>query len=351
MEKIVPDWERQWQAGDMAQRESYDPDANKCITLLYFWKDVETGHIFAQKSCRTCVIRPEWDTLLKRYPLCSMNWELRKNSAFGRAEITGLILNQVVVNRIYAMAALSIMQNAFPKVLYSQAAGIHEWSNDLTQAIPVNSADVSAAAKYLTPASMAADAYNFPEKVMRTSMELIGANDVEMGNTNPVNSSAFILAKQQSEVPLQTIINRFYNMMEDFALNWLDMTLAYITTSRWVTLKDVDGKRFVDAFDPKRFTDKVWNVNIEVGAQQQWNIGVVLDQLGKSLQSGQIDFPTYLKLMPEEYFPNKEEIMRDLQAKAQNQPQGKPSSIGLSLNFKDLPGRTDAGGGARRNQS
>lgn len=313
LQNIAPDWERQWEAGDMAQRESFDPDAEKCTTLLYLWRDAATGRIFAQKTCRACIIRPAWDTLLKRYPICSMNWELRKNSAFGRAEITGLIPNQVVVNRIYAMAALSIMQNAFPKVLYSQAAGIHEWSNDLTRAIPVNVPDVSAAAKYLSPASMASDAYAFPEKVMRTSMELIGANDVEMGNTDPVNTSAFLLAKQQAEVPLQTVANRFYAMMEEFALNWLDMTFAYLTAGRWVTLRHTDGTRFTDVFAPERFRTRLWSVEIQVGGGVQWSYGTVLDQLGKALQAGQIDFETYLRAMPEDYFPNREQLLTALE--------------------------------------
>lgn len=346
IEKITNDWDFQWQSGDMSKRENYDPDANKCITLLYLWKDVETGHIMAQKSTRTAPIRPAWDTELKRYPICMMNWELRKNSAFGRAEITGLIPNQVATNRVYAMAALSIMQTAFPKVIYNQAV-VKEWTNDLTDAIATNG-DVQNAAKYMVPASMASDAFTFPEKVMRTTMELIGANDAEMGNTNPTNSSAFLLARQQAEVPIQTVLNRFYNMIREFARNWLDMTMAYAKASRWVNMQHMDGNTFIEAFQPENFKDKLWSVDIKIGTASSWNYGVVVDQLGKCLQSGQIDFKTYLKLMPEEYFPNKDEILQDIeQQQSSQQPKEKPPN--LSINLKDLPVNGQIQGAAQAN--
>jgi hypothetical protein len=85
---ICDDDENFYQSGDMSK---LDLNNAKCITLLYMYKDIQTGHIMAQKCTSQAVVRPLWDTRLSRYPLCMMSWELRKNCCHGRAEITGLI--------------------------------------------------------------------------------------------------------------------------------------------------------------------------------------------------------------------------------------------------------------------
>lgn len=316
LDQISEDSEFYNQAGLMAQHELQDEDAAKVTTLTYFWRDPDTGHIFAEKTTRNIVIRPAWDTLLTRYPFAMMAWELRKNSCFGRAEITGLIPNQVTINRIYAMTTLSVIQMSWPKVLYSRSSGIDKWNNDISGAVAVNG-DINNSVKYLAPPTIANDAYNLPEKLMRTCLEMMGTNDVALGNVNPTNSSAFALAAQSAQVPTQTIINRFYAMLKDFAENWLDMTLAYIKSSRWVNLKDDDGNIFPIQFVPADINKRMWSVNVEVGTAPEFSYTTMLEQMGQWLQSGQIQFIDYLEAMPESLFPNKQKMIQLVRSRAQ----------------------------------
>lgn len=107
---VARDGDTWHQSGDRARLEPARP--GKCVTLLLLRRDAASGRIFAQKSTRSAMIRPEWDTGLTRYPLAVMNWEVRKNCCHGQAEVTGLVPVQRYVNQIYAMGMLYTMQCA-----------------------------------------------------------------------------------------------------------------------------------------------------------------------------------------------------------------------------------------------
>jgi hypothetical protein len=339
LEQISRDMDYMFQAGDKAHYELMDNADGKVITLLYLWKNRDTGTVCAKKCTKDVVIHDAWDVKVERYPIAIMNWELRKNSCHGRSEVEGLIPNQVSINKIMAIIILYMLSNGAPKVIYSRSAGISKWDNSITKPIAVNG-DVNAAVKYMLPASMAADAYSLPQTLMNMTMQMMGSNDVNVGQVSYRNAYAQLLAKLQQEAPARTVRNRYYNLIKDFALNWLDMTLAYFQTSRWVEVVDDKGNHFVTDFDPAKIRDKVWNVHIDVGEAKEWTQDVVLEQLGNALQSGAVDFQTYLELMPNDYFPNKDEIMEKFtqrqQQSAQNQGQNKkpPSE---SISFKDAP--------------
>jgi hypothetical protein len=322
LEAIRDDKDYIYQSGDMSKYELDDKENGKCITLLYLWRDLDSGKIFAQKSVKGMIIRKMWDTKLTRYPISIMNWELRKNSCHGRAEVTGLVPNQVAVNKVYAYAILYILQLGMPKVIYSTSAGIRKWDNDLSKPIAVNG-DINAAAKYLQPASMPNDAYALPDKLMRATLEMMGSNDVSMGNVNPVNSSAFLMAKTQAEVPIENIRQRFYAFVREFARNWLDMEINYIDVKRYITLADDHSHEYPAIFDPEKVKGKLWSVKIDIGPTKDF-VDNSMENLAKSLQSGQIDFLTFLKFAPNNYFENKAEmidLIEKMQAKQAAQTQ------------------------------
>ena len=255
---ICDDDENFYQSGDMSK---LDLNNAKCITLLYMYKDIQTGHIMAQKCTSQAVVRPLWDTRLSRYPLCMMSWELRKNCCHGRAEITGLIPVQRYINQMYAMAMLFTMQSACPKPLFNQSM-IKAWSTAVGTAIPVNG-DVSGAAKYLAPPALPQDVYNLPDRLMRTTLEMTGVSDIQLGNYNPTNTSAMVLAREVATLPLETIKARYYSMIEDFARNWIDMLFAFNNVPRWAKVNKA-GTNKTTAFDAAKLKDCMWSVKTYV---------------------------------------------------------------------------------------
>ena len=307
--RIAADCDTYTQSGDISRRELTENGAGKCITLLTLWRDGETGHIFAQKTTRSAVVRDVWDTRLTRYPIAMMNWELRKNCCHGCAEITGLVPVQRYVNQMYAMAMLFTMQSACPKPLFNQGM-IKAWSTAIGTAVPVNG-DINAAAKYMDPPKIAEDAFTLPEKLIDRTLEMLGVTDIEMGNANPSNASALALIHNASTVPIETIRTRFYSMMDDYARNWLDMMMAYCTVPRWERVGKAGHTEAV-VFDASQLRQKLWSVRIEVGAAELWSEMASVQALSTLFGSGAISPVQYIERLPAGYLPQRESLLAQL---------------------------------------
>lgn len=307
---LSADTDTQHQSGDMAKQELKNDDG-KIITLVFMAKCSDTGTLFCIKSANGCTVRPLWDSKLTRYPISIMNWELRKNCCHGRAEITGLVPIQRYVNQMYAMAALHTMQNAVPKPIYNKSMIPKGWSTQIGAAIPVNG-DINSAAKFLVPASIAAEALTLPEKLLRLTLEMMGVTDVSLGNINPTNTSAIIVARQASQIPIQTIQSRFYTMMKEFARNWLDMILVNYKNSRYVTIKDQRGQSIQWVFDPAEVKDKLWDVRVDVGAATVYSEMTTVQTLQNLLLQNKITLQEFLERLPDGYIPNREGIIKRL---------------------------------------
>lgn len=314
-ELIAADSNRETQSGDMSQHEILDAENAKCVTLLYLFKD-ENGHVLAQKSTHSALVRPLWDTGLTRYPLAIMNWECRKNCCHGRAEITGLVPVQRYINQMYAMAMLFTMHSACPKAVYNQGM-VKAWSNAVGMAIPVNG-DIGSAIKYLEPPKLPSDIYDLPERLMTSTLEMLGITQIELGTVNPTNTSAIVMSREASGMPVQSIKTRYYSMIEDFARNWLDMVIAYNTVPRWLKLRDKDGAKSA-VFDPAKLRGRLWSVKIDVGAASAWSEINSVQTLNTLLKTGVIDARQYVERLPEGYLPMREKLISELlQAQAKS---------------------------------
>ncbi len=318
IELIAPDCDYFYQSGDISHDELIDVENAKCITMLYLFKG-ENGHVFAQKTTSQAVIREVWDTGLKRYPLAIMNWESRKNCCHGRAEVTGLIPVQRYINQMYAMAMLFTMQSACPKAIFNQSM-VKAWSNAVGAAIPVNG-DVSSAIKYLEPPKLPADVYSLPERLMRTTLEMVGVSDISLGSVSPTNTSALVLARETTTLPVESIKTRFYSLVEDFAANWLDMIIACHTVPRWVKVRQ-NGIDNTSIFDASELQGRLWSVKIDVGAANVWSEINSVQTLNMLFNAGVLSARQYVERLPDGYLPMASKLLTELGVDA-SQPKGK----------------------------
>jgi len=308
IELISADRDYFFQSGDISHEELIDADNAKCMTLLYLFKG-ENGHVWAQKTTSQAVIRTLWDTGLHRYPLTIMNWENRKNCCHGRAEVTGLIPVQRYINQMYAMAMLFTMQSACPKAIFNQGM-VKAWSNAVGAAIPVNG-DVASAIKYLEPPNLPADVYNLPDRLMQTTLEMVGISDVALGSVNPSNTSALVLAREAAMMPVESIKARFYAMIEDFARNWLDMVLTCLSVPRWISANK-NGERGTFIFDASKLQGKLWSVKIDVGAANVWSEINSVQTLNTLFNAGVITARQYVERLPDGYLPMRSKLLSEL---------------------------------------
>jgi hypothetical protein len=257
-------------------------------------------------------VRDTWDTGLHRYPVALMNWDLRKNSAHGEAEMTSLIPNQVIINQMASMIALWIKLHGFPKVIYDKTR-IPSWDNSLSSAIAVNgteSGGVGGAAQYMQPAQISAAVQSFFEQFIRITKEAAGANEAALGESAPVNTSAIIVNSKNAAVPLNSVKRRFYRYIEDVGLIWLDFWMSKYTEYPNKSLEVTrNGIKQVVKLDTELLKKVRLKLKIDVGPSSPWNEAAQIQTLDNLLNSDKITFIEYLKRLPNGLIPDKQGLI------------------------------------------
>jgi len=316
---IVGDNDTQEQSGDRAKIEldTSGDNTGKTIALMKFWKDKKTGNVFYSKSTRSVKIRENVDTEYKLYPIANMFWDKRKNSYIGQALGTGIVPNQMFVNKMFAMVMLNSMHTSFPKAVYDSNI-INEWNNMIGEAIAApGGQDVSKVAAYLQPGNMSSQVMQVIEFAIKYTMDLLGVSDISLGDIKADNRSAFIAAHQVAAVPLETYKANLYQWVEDIGYIWLDMMGSkYGIRNIAVTL---NGVKQVIRFDFSLIKQMRLKLKIDVGPSSAWSLVTALETLDNLLAGDKINFIQYLERVPEGVIPKKQELIEEIKADMQRQ--------------------------------
>jgi len=316
IENITPDNETGNQAGDRAKIElNEDEESGKCIVLLKMWREYRDGkwHIMARRSTEYVVIRDTWDTGLHRYPVAWMNWDIRKGSCHGEAEITSLIQNQVIIDKLASMIALWIYRHGFTRMIYDKSR-ITSISNDITQAIAVNDAasagGVGSVAQYMQPAQLSAAVQSFFTMFITLTKEAAGANESILGEAAPTNTSAIIVNSKNAAVPLNNIKQRFYRYIEDVGLIWLDFWMSKYTqyTDRQIEITK-DGVKQVITLDTETLKQMRLKLRIDVSPSSPFDEAAQQQTLDNLLAQDRITFVEWLERVKKGIIPDKEGLI------------------------------------------
>lgn len=330
-ENITPDNETGNQAGDRAKIElNEDEESGKCIVLLKMWREYRDGkwHIMARRSTEYVVIRDTWDTGLHRYPVAWMNWDIRKGSCHGEAEITSLIQNQVIIDKLASMIALWIYRHGFTRMIYDKSR-ITSISNDITQAIAVNDAasagGVGSVAQYMQPAQLSAAVQSFFTMFITLTKEAAGANESILGEAAPTNTSAIIVNSKNAAVPLNNIKQRFYRYIEDVGLIWLDFWMSKYTqyTDRQIEITK-DGVKQVITLDTETLKQMRLKLRIDVSPSSPFDEAAQQQTLDNLLAQDRITFVEWLERVKKGIIPDKEGLIEartgeEAQRRAENE--------------------------------
>ena len=261
------------------------------------------------KATKSAVIRKAWDLQLPIYPIAMMNWKERKNSVHGIAETTGLIPNQVAVNKILAMEIVSTMNTAYPKVILDENC-VDGWNNAVGAVIPVRDG-VDGKVKYLEPPAGSGNSLNLANYIISNTKEAMAANDAAMGNSKVDNTTAYLAVREASAVPLESIQQRFYRFIEDVGLIWAAFWVNYYSAERILNIQS-GGSSYYVRFDGRRYKDILFSLKTEVGPSSLWSELSIISSLDKLLAGGYISFLQYLERVPDGYIPNKVELIAEI---------------------------------------
>ena len=337
-----------WQAiGSDADAPEVDAAKNQCNDMtsvfLLMWRDRKSGRIRAAESTKECIVRDPWDTRLRLYPICWLNWDYVADCYHGQAMITGLVPNQIFVNRIWALSMLSFMKTAYPKYIYDKTK-IRRLDNRVGSAIGINGGDVNNAIKVIDPATISPQISQFIELAINKTEETLGATSVALGDTRPDNTSAIIALQRAASTPTELTKQNLYSCVEDLFRVYLEFMANYYgkrTVDMPTPDKVQEAAAFVgmgvqdeipESFDFNMLQNHPMLLKLDVGASSYYSEIASIQTLDQLLRDGHITIEQYLERIPDGYIPGRRKLLAEIKARnqqmAQPMPPGTPTGGG-----------------------
>lgn len=285
---------------------------NKVTVMLRLWRSEETGTIHAYECTQAAELRSEWDMGIKLYPLVWMPWDYVQDCYHGQAMITGLIPNQIFVNKLFAMSMISLMTLAYPKVMYDRTR-IAGWSSKVGAAIGV-SGNVDGAAKIVDPAQISPQISQFIELAISYTQKFLGATDVALGDTRPDNTSAIIALQRAAATPMELTKQNLLQSVEQMGEIYMEFMAEYYGI-RQVEVEDSrTGEKLYMEFDFGVLRDVPCSIDLDAGASSYWSEIANMQTLDNLLMQGKIPTSEYLRRLPNGQITDREQLIAITQA-------------------------------------
>jgi hypothetical protein len=311
---IVADEDYQNQLGEKNDVVSKN---GKCTSLLHMYKD-DDGIVHFSRSVRNVVYQPDiilratdsngnlTGRGLKRYPLLPFIWEDKKGSARGVGEVKQLIPNQLEVNKTLARRSIAIQQNAYGKLAYNVNAIQNPEDLDVIGAkieIKDGSAqNVNNMIAYLNPTTMSPDAKNFSDELVVTTKDLAGAGDSAQGSVDPTKASgaAIIAVRDQAALPLNEQIAKYKQFVEDLALLWFDIWVAYNPNGLEIEIEDEEQGTIQQVISAEILEGMKINVRIDVSQNNPYSRFAQEQALENLFNMQAITFEEYVEALDDD---------------------------------------------------
>lgn len=310
--------------------DSYKNSSERSTVLLRMWKERKTGTVWACEVSGRVMLREPWDMGLRLYPVTWINWDYIPDSYHGQALVTGLIPNQIFVNKLFAMSMISLMTSAFPRTVYDKTR-IPKWNNAVGAAIGVNGGDVSGVAKIIDPAQISPQIAQFIQTSVDYTRQFLGATSAALGETRPDNMSAIIALQRAASIPSEITKQNLYKSIEDLGRIYLDFMAAYYGKRKvQVSMPDVGSDILAFAgkdpeeletvlFDYGILNDMPMALKLDVGASSYWSEMASVQTLDNLLMQDKITIEEYLERIPDGYIPKRQELIASRKQAAQQQ--------------------------------
>jgi len=292
--------------------------------FVLFWKDDDTGEIWTYECTKDSTVSEPVNMNIRLYPFVWLNWDYVQDSYHGQAMVSGLIPNQIFINKTLAMTLLNIMKSAFAKVVYDKTK-IQRWDNRPGAAIGVNG-DPTNVAQIVDPPPISPQISQYIEMVIQKTEESLGATSVALGDTRPDNTSAIIALQRAAATPQELTKQNEYKCMEDLARIDMEFMGEYFGT-RYVDGEPTDmEKQAVQwamqfnpniqmpetvpvEFDFHELKKHPFVIKLDVGASTYYSEIASMQTLDNLLKNGHITIVDYLERIPDDYVPGRRALL------------------------------------------
>lgn len=298
---------------------------NKVTVILRLWRDKKSGTIHCYECTRgDAEIRKEWDLGISLYPIVWMNWDYVQDCYHGQAMITGLIPNQIFVNKLFAMSMISLMTLAYPKIVYDRTK-VNKWSSKVGAAIGVNGS-VDGVAKIIDPASISPQISQFIDVAIGYTQKFLGASDVALGDTRPDNTSAIIALQRAAATPMELTKQNLLQCIEQLGRIFMAFESEYYgTRTVEVEVREI-GEKISVPFDFTTIRSIPCSIDLDAGASSYWSEIANMQTLDNLLMQGKIPTSEYLRRLPNGQITDRETLIAITEAAERGvMPVGAPS--------------------------
>lgn len=291
--------------------------------LLILWRDDETGTIWGYECTQHAEVSEPWDLEIKRYPLIWLNWDYVKNSYHGQAMVTGILNNQIFVNRAWAMSMLSMMKTAYPKYAID-GTRIAALDNRVGGYVKVNG-DPNNAIKAIDPPTISPQVAQYIQLAIDETEKCLGATSVALGDTRPDNTSAIIALQRAAATPIELTKQNLYKAIEDLYRIYLEFMSVYygrrlVDTEASDKVMDVYAfagmdtpETITDYFDFSTLKQHPMSLKLDVGASSYYSEIASINTLDNLfIQAKAIDIVQYLERIPDGYIPDRRGLIQDI---------------------------------------
>ncbi len=274
----------------------------KTTVLTKLYKEYTKGLGYTIKCVKVtekAIIRQEFDTKLRLYPLALFHWQRKSNSAYGESEVTYLIPNQIAINRMITANVWSTMTTGMPIMVVNGDTVSQKITNDPGQIIKIygSNEDVAGAVKYISPPSFTKDFDSSINSLIENTLTQSGANEVALGDSRADNATALLAMRDASLMPLQIVKNRFYSFVEDVARIWADFWIVYYG-KRSIKLSTENGTEYI-LFNGSRYKNLALNAKVDISAASSYTERERADMLMLLYEKGAITRKQLISRLPD----------------------------------------------------
>lgn len=299
---ITSDEETETQIGESKDKE-VQSKLGKCTSLL-FMRKTEAGIEFCRATKYVIYVPKQLIPGLDVYPVVGMRWEEKIGSARGESGVKQLIPNQLEINRTAARRAIVAKRFAFPALVYDeQKVTDPDALNTAGAVVAVKGAvqNLDTAVKYLNPASMSTDAEKLQAELIQLTRELEGAGDAATGQVDPTKASGESIkaARDAAAVPLNEQIAAYKQFVEDVALMWYKMWVAYSPNGLEITYTD-NGQQISEVIQAEVLKGLDIDIKIDVSPIDPYSKLSRDISLERLFVRGSITFEEYVEALSED---------------------------------------------------
>ena len=340
--------------------DAYKDTGDKTTVILRLWRDDKTKTIWGCEAVRGIMIREPWDLGLKLYPVTWLCWDYVQDNYHGQAMLTGLIPNQIYINKLFAMTMISLMTTAYPKIVYDKTR-VSRWDNGIGKAIGITGGDVNSVARILDPAQISPQIAQFIQLTQDMTQNNLGATSVALGDTRPDNTSAIIALQRAASTPNELTKQNLYQSIEELGAIYVDFMAEYygkrtvevdaadvVSPEMIAFLGDLlptnkNGKIPVE-YDFKKLKKVPMMLKLDVGASAYWSEIASTQTLDNLLMQGQIDILDYLERIPDGYINDRQGLINSIRSARGMMQQAQMAAAAPSPEQQGPPGQQSPNG-------